>query len=342
MPCRIAVDAMGGDFAPGSVVRGAVSAVESDSDVEIILVGDEQSIGLELESLGAESERIHIVHATEIIGMDEHPIEALRHKKNSSIVRLARLGSDGSAEAVVSAGNTGACAAAFQLKMRVLSGVSRAGIAVTIPTNRGPIVLCDAGANIYAKPHHLFEYAVMASVYAERLLEIESPRVGLLSIGEESLKGTELVREAHDLLSADERVNFVGNVEGRDLFSGSCDVAVCDGFLGNVVLKLAEGLSEGLFTRIEDDVRRFDASLSAKLSEALALLRERHDYSEYGGAPLLGIDGACIICHGGSNEKAIRNAIVTAKRFRQLDVNEAIVSRLTPQANHAVGEQRAN
>ncbi len=332
MPCRIAVDAMGGDHAPGAIVRGAAEAVTQESDIELFLVGDEERVRAELPPLNGLGERVHVVHASEAITMDEHPIEALRRKKNSSLVRLARLAADGEVDAVVSAGNTGAFAAACQLKMRVLPGISRPGIAVTIPTYYGPFVLCDAGANIHAKPHHLYEYAVMASLYAERLLGVESPRVALLSIGEESLKGTELVLQAHALLKADDSIKFVGNLEGRDLFNNVCDVAVCDGFVGNIVLKLAEGLAEGLFQMLASEMEECpEPGAAAGFEDVLTRLRGRHDYSEYGGAPLLGVDGTCIICHGHSNERAIHNAVLTAKRFRQLGFNEGIVSRLHPQ-----------
>jgi glycerol-3-phosphate acyltransferase PlsX len=190
-------------------------------------------------------------------------------------------------------------------------------------------VLCDAGANIHAKPHHLYEYAVMASIYAEKLLNIANPRVGLLSIGDEGLKGTELVRQAHALLKADEQVRFVGNVEGRDLFHNLCDVAICDGFVGNIVLKLAEGLAEGLFHTISAELEAALPDLAPRFGEALSNVRVRHDYAEYGGAPLLGVDGACIICHGRSNEQAIRNAVMTARRLRELGLNEAITARMS-------------
>lgn len=330
MCCRIAVDAMGGDHAPGAIVRGALEAATQDPGIELVLVGDRERIEAEISAatVNGQRGRVRVLHASEAIGMDEHPVESLRRKKDSSLLRMAQLGADGEVDAVVSAGNTGACAAACQLKMRALRCISRPGIAVTIPTYHGLFVLCDAGANIHAKPHHLYEYAVMASLYAERLLGVERPRVALLSIGEESLKGTELVCQAHELLKADDSIRFVGNLEGRDLFNGLCDVVVCDGFVGNIVLKLAEGLAEGLFKTIAAELNDVDAEVSKHYSEVLARVYSRHDYSEYGGAPLLGVDGTCIICHGRSTERAIRNAIVSASRFRQLGFNETIVKRL--------------
>ncbi len=333
MSFRIAVDAMGGDHAPEAVVRGAIDALSDSDEIELILVGDEPRIHDLLSSsngggsVNGWAERVRVLHASETIGMGESPVEALRRKKDSSLLRVAQLGADREADAVLSAGNTGAYAAACQLKMRPLSCISRPGIAVTIPTLYGPFVLCDVGANIYAKPHHLYEYAVMASLYAEQLLSIESPRVALLSIGEESLKGTELVRQAHALLKADDRIRFVGNLEGRELFNDFCDVAVCDGFVGNIILKLAEGLSEGLFRMFESEINSLGEKVASDFAALFKSVRSRHDYSEYGGAPLLGVDGTCIICHGCSNELAIKNAVLTAHRFRRLGFNEAIVNR---------------
>lgn len=328
MPIRIAVDAMGGDHGPGVIIRGAVHALSDDAEIDLFLVGDQTRIEAELNDVGRTRDRITVVHASEAIGMDEHPVESVRRKRDSSLLRMAQLGADGAVDAVVSAGNTGACVAACQLKMRSLRNVARPGIAVTIPTFHGPFVLCDAGANIYAKPHHLYEYAVMASLYAHKLLGIDQPRVALLSIGEESLKGTELVRQAHELLRADGRIRFVGNLEGQDLFDNVCDVAICDGFVGNVVLKLAEGLADGLLATVQSEVERVEPGLASRFLEILQRVRVRHDYSEYGGAPLLGVDGTCIICHGRSNERAIRNAVMAAHRFRRLGLNEAIESHL--------------
>lgn len=332
MHCRVAVDAMGGDHAPGVVVRGALEAVLQDPDVSLVLVGDAGQIEPELSSTQPDPERVRIVHASESIGMDEHPVAALRRKQDSSLLRMVQLAADGEVDAVVSAGNTGACAAACQLKMRPLKCVSRPGIGVTIPTYYGPVVLCDVGANIHAKPHHLYEYAVMASLYAQKLMDISAPRVALLSIGAESLKGTELVRLAHDLLKADDSVAFVGNVEGRDLFDDVCDVAICDGFVGNLLLKLAEGMSEGLFRTISTEIGEACPDLSERFASIMDRVRARHDYTEYGGAPLLGVDGTCIICHGRSNERAIRNAVLTALKFRRLGFNEAIAARMGPVA----------
>jgi len=328
MGCRIAVDAMGGDHAPRAIVRGAVSATADDPAIELFLVGDKEQIDSELATLNGASDRVRVVHASQSIGMAENAIAALRAKKDSSLLRMVQMCVDGAADAVVTAGNTGACAAACQLKMRPLPCISRPGIAVTIPTMHGPIVLCDAGANIHAKPHHLYEYAVMASLYAEQLLGVESPRVAILSIGEESEKGTDLVCQTNELLTADSDIAFVGNIEGRDLFNDLCDVVICDGFVGNIVLKLAEGLAEGLIKTITAEVSGSGSDLPEGFSSMMDRVWSRHDYSEYGGAPLLGVDGTCIICHGRSNERAIRNAILNATKLRALGFNEAIVARL--------------
>jgi glycerol-3-phosphate acyltransferase PlsX len=260
--------------------------------------------------------------------MDDPPLEALRTKKDSSLVRMAELAAGGEVDAVLSAGNTGACAAVCQLRLKPLACVTRPGIAVAIPSFYGPFVLCDVGANIQARPRHLYEYAVMATLYAERVLGIDRPRVALMSIGEESGKGTGLVKRTHELLREDRALNFVGNAEGRELFEDRCDVAICDGFVGNIVLKFVEGLAEGLFRTIAREFDDEEPELKARFSGALNRVWWRHDYSRYGGAPLLGIDGVCVICHGRSSELAVRNAVGVARKFVEQNFNEAIVSRL--------------
>jgi glycerol-3-phosphate acyltransferase PlsX len=330
MAARIAVDAMGGDHAPHAIIRGAVQSLSEQDDLLLVLVGDESRVRAELKGIEGfdQWDRVRVVHASQVVAMDESPIDALRQKKDSSLVRMAQLGADREVDAIISAGNTGACAAAAQLKMRALRCVSRPGIAVTIPSFYGPVVLCDVGANIQAKPHQLYEYAVMATLYAEKVLGVEGPRIGLLSVGEESQKGNELVKQTHALLQADNVLRFVGNVEGRDLFSNTCEVAVCDGFVGNVVLKLVEGLSEGLFPTISREFGDEDPEAKARFDSALERVWARHDYSEYGGAPLLGVDGVCMICHGRSGERAIRNAVKASARFLSHEFNKAIAERL--------------
>ena len=331
MAVRVAVDAMGGDHAPRAIVRGAVRALAEDRAVEVVFVGDERTIHNELAgaAVGGNQSRIRIVHASQIVGMDEAPVEAIRNKRDSSLFRMVELAAAKEVDAVLSAGNTGACAAACQLKLKPLPCVSRPGIAVTIPSFYGPFVLCDVGANIQAKPRHLYEYAVMASLYAQGVLGIANPRVAVMSIGEESGKGTGLVKQTTELIEADKSLNFVGNAEGRELFEDKCDVAVCDGFVGNIILKFVEGLAEGLFKTIAHEFEDEAPDLKTKFNGALDRVWTRHDYSQYGGAPLLGINGVCIICHGRSNETAICNAVKAGRRFVEAGFCEAILSRLS-------------
>ncbi len=331
---RVAVDAMGGDRAPGEIVRGAVEALQDRDDFSLVLVGDETAIAGQLESLDFDSDRMKVVHTSQVIEMAESPVDALRQKKDSSILRVAKLASSGEAEAIISAGNTGAFAAACQLKLRTLPGVVRAGIGVAIPSFHGPFVLCDCGANIQPKPGHLHQYAVMANLYAQKLLGIESPRVALLSIGEESEKGTALVKKTHELLRGEERINFIGNVEGRELFEGVCDVALCDGFVGNLMLKFVEGVAEGFIQTLSREFEReiTDEATQRVARTALERVWAQHDYSEYGGAPLLGVDGISIICHGRSDSRAIRSAVGVACRFLSSDYNRAVTEQISTPA----------
>jgi glycerol-3-phosphate acyltransferase PlsX len=329
---RIAVDAMGGDNAPREIIAGVIEALPLlDEEWHVVLIGTESAIREELSrhpEAESYADRVHVEATTEVIAMDESPMEAIRQKKDSSIVRMAKLAAGGQMEAVLSAGNTGACAAACQLKMRTLPGVHRPGIAVVLPTFHGPLTICDVGANIAAKPHHLHQYAIMATLYAEHLVGTSNPRVGLLSIGEEDVKGTELVHQTRRLLQDDPDINYVGNVEGRDLFRGVCDVVICDGFVGNIVLKLTEGLAEGLFQTISHEIAEASQELAARFEPVVKTVWAKHDYSEYGGAPLLGVDGICIICHGSSDHRAIRNAVRVASQLAKHNINQMIVDRL--------------
>lgn len=331
MAIRVAVDAMGGDHAPAAIVRGAVQALAEDPELLLVLVGDEGIVRREVDAAkpGANASRIRIVHASQVVGMDAAPVEALRSKKDSSLVRMAALAAEGQADAVLSAGNTGACAAAAQFLMKPLPCVSRPGIAVTIPSFYGPFVLCDVGANIQAKAKHLYEYAVMGAIYAEKVLNIKNPRVALVSIGEESGKGTGLIKQTTELLKVNPTVNFVGNAEGKDLFEDHCDVAICDGFVGNIILKFVEGLAEGLFKTIAHEFADEAPELKAKFTSALDRVWARHDYSRYGGAPLLGINGVCVICHGRSNDTAIKYAVLAARKHAEQNISEAILARLS-------------
>lgn len=324
---RIAVDAMGGDHAPDEIVRGAIEGLAflGEGD-ELILVGREEAIRDRLPSPMPAGLSLH--HTPEVIEMDASPVEALRQKKQSSIVVMARMAADKQFDAVISAGNTGAFAAACQLKMKTIAGVHRPGIGVVLPSFAGPLTVCDAGANVTPKPQHLLQYALMAATYAETILNITNPRVGLLSIGGEQVKGNTLVKQAHELLKQETGLNFVGNVEGRELFSGACEVAICDGFVGNVVLKLTEGLAEGLLRIIVREVSAESEDLAKRLEPVFKTVWSKHDYSEYGGAPLLGVDGSCIICHGSSDHRAIKNAVRIAAQFIRSDLNFAMTQRL--------------
>jgi glycerol-3-phosphate acyltransferase PlsX len=238
---------------------------------------------------------------------------------------MCKLVAKGEAEVAISAGNTGACVAAAQLRMRTLPGVSRPGIAVVLPTFHGPVTICDVGANIAPKPRHLQQYAIMAGAYCHAVCGIENPRVGLLSIGEEDAKGTTMVKEARQLMRDEPLINFVGNVEGRDLFKGTVDVVVCDGFVGNIVLKFIEGMSEGLFQTILAELQEIAPELIDQFKPVMKKIYAKHDWQEYGGAPLLGVGGYCIICHGKSEARAIMNAIRVGKQLVNSEVNPKIV-----------------
>ncbi|WP_106627031.1 phosphate acyltransferase PlsX [Selenomonas massiliensis] len=308
---RIAVDAMGGDFAPKEIVRGAVDAAKK-YDCEIVLIGDEEQIRAELHGADPTALRISIVHASEVIGMNEHPAEAVRSKKDSSIVVATRLVKEGQCDAVFSAGSTGAAVAAAQLILQRIRGVGRPSIATPMPTPDGVTLMLDSGANVDSKPEHLVQSAVMGSLYAQYVFGIERPRVGLLNIGEEETKGNEQAKETHSLLKAEPNIHFCGNAEGRDVPKGNFDVVICDGFVGNVVLKFAEGLAKTILGLIQEEIR--GAGLMAKLGALLLMptlrrLGKRLDVREYGGAPLLGVNGCCVIGHGSSDAKSVASAI---------------------------------
>jgi len=331
---RIAIDAMGGDNAPDAIISGAIEAVELlDEDDSIILVGPQQIVSEKLSRLKPHSEKaskvISVTDAPDIIGMSETPVESLRKKPKSSIAIIAKLAKRNLTDAVISAGNTGACVAAFQMRMRNLEGVNRPGIAVVFPTFEGPVTICDVGANIACKPINLYQYAIMAGIYSRHLLGIEAPRVGLMSIGSEDAKGNEIVKKARELIRADDKINFVGNIEGRDIFRGVCDIVICDGFVGNVILKLAEGLVDGLFKAIKNELGQEKLSLAMKFKPVITRIYKKYDYNEYGGAPLLGVNGAAFMCHGASESRTIKSAIMTAKKYHTQKVNQKIVEYLS-------------
>ena len=328
---------MGGDHAPDAILQGCFDAFELlEGDDEVLLVGNEEVIRKALqESKLADSGRYQVVPATQVIAMDESPVEALRHKKDSSIGVMAQLVADGKADVAISAGNTGACVAASQLRMRTLKGVARPGIAVVIPTFHGPVVLCDAGANVEPQPHHLLHYGIMGAAYARAVAGVEVPRVGLISVGEEAAKGNDVTKEAHKLLASEPQINFVGNIEGRDFFRGMVDVAVSDGFVGNVMLKSFEGLSEGLFRAMLFELSESQPELVNPFKKVLHTIKSRHDWQEYGGAPLLGVNGHTIICHGASEAKAIKASIRAAKRLVASGINQKIVNHISQTSGDA-------
>ncbi|MFA6134854.1 MAG: phosphate acyltransferase PlsX [Phycisphaerae bacterium] len=327
---RIGIDAMGGDRAPGEEVKGALAARKFLKDGDrIVLVGQEARIREHLQAEPAWPEFIDIIHAEQVIGMNEAPVEALRTKPNSSLVMMTKLHAAGEIDACISAGNTGAFVAAAQMNLRRLRGVHRPGIAVVTPTPHGPVAVCDVGANVACRPQHLYQYGIMASIYVDALCGAANPRVGLLSIGEEDAKGNPLVKETRELLKGDPHIRFVGNVEGRDLFRGTCDVMVCDGFVGNVVLKLIEGMAEGLLRALLAKLSESMPGQQEAIHKAAKAIAAEYDYNEYGGAPLLGVGGICIICHGSSSYRGIMNAVRVAVDFSGRHVNQQITQLLS-------------
>lgn len=334
---RIGIDVMGGDNAPDEILKGCFAALANlAADIQIVLIGDAGLINEAIAERGIKSTQIEVVGTTEVIGMDESPVDAVRAKKDSSLVIMGRMASPklpNRLDAIISAGNTGACVAAAQLHMRRLEGVIRPGIAVTVPTFAGPIVLIDVGANIEPKASHLAQYGVMGDIYARRVLGIENPRVALMNVGGEEQKGTQEVRDARDLLRATEGLNFTGFVEGRGVFNGEADVVITDGIVGNVMLKMAEGLSSGIFRALAKEVFAIDPTLASRLEPVVKSLYAKYDYHEYGGAPLLGVNGVCLISHGSSVARTITNAIRRAHNFVELGVNEEIVTRLAAAAH---------
>jgi glycerol-3-phosphate acyltransferase PlsX len=322
---RIAVDAMGGDHAPSRIVDGALAAARH-LGIGVDLVGRQDAVHAEIarhEDHAALD--IRVIDAPDVIGMSESPAQALRRKPRASIRVAAELVARGESAALVSAGHTGAVVVAAHAMFGMLRGVDRPGLAPSVPTRGGSAVLIDAGATVECKPSHLLQFAVMGSVYARTWMGVERPRVGLLSIGEEETKGNELTREAHRLLKAS-RLHFIGNVEARDIFSGEADVIVADGFTGNVALKLSEGLVEMVEELLGEELQStFSSQVGYLLSRrAFRRFRRRVDYSEYGGAPLMGVAGLCIVGHGRSSAKAVRNAVAMAARFATSRVLERV------------------
>jgi len=329
---RVALDAMGGDNAPGEVVLGAIQAAREYS-MGVYLVGREEAIRAELARHDTQGLDLPIVHTDEVIEMDDHPASAVRRKKNASMTLALQLVRDGLALGAVSAGNSGAMMAASLFTLKRIEGVDRPALGGIFPTRDGVSLVIDIGANTDCKPEYLQQFALMGSIYMERIFSVSSPRVGLLANGEEETKGNEQVQQAHQLLKANSAtlgLNFIGNVEGRDIPAGGADVVVCDGFVGNVVLKLSEGLAETILGLLRTQMT---SSLPSKL--AAAVLRpglrnvfRRLDYAEYGGVPLLGVNGSAIVSHGRSNAKAIKNALRVARQTAETNVAGAIAQGL--------------
>ncbi len=330
---RIAVDAMGGDKAPSVVAEGALLAAK-EYGYRIVLVGQKEAIEKEFSKYKKNLRDISIHHASEVVEMGESPAVTIRKKKDSSINVMIELARAREVDAVVSAGNTGAVVCAATLGLGLLQGIERPGIGVIMPNLKGAGILIDAGANIDAKPQHLLQYGIMGEAYARYILNIESPKVGLLNIGEEETKGTDFVKESFRLLSESD-LNFIGNIEGKDIFTGECDVIVCDGFIGNVALKVSESLAETVGKLLKRELNRgFLPRLSAIFGHRVfKSIRKEMDYAEYGGALLLGIDGVCIIAHGSSTAKAIKNAIRVAAEEVEQNVNERIITAILPKEN---------
>ena len=326
---RIVLDAMGGDRAPVCTVQGAVMAA-NEYGYDITLIGLESAIKRELHGWSYPSGKIQIVHASEQIGMDEPAALSVRKKRDSSIVRGVELLKKKEFDAFVSAGNTGAVVCAGTLSLRLLPGVDRPGIAVIFPTLTKPVIVIDVGANIDPKPLHLLQYGIMGDAYSKHILGKKNPTVGLLNIGEEATKGTEFVKDAHMMLS-ESKLNFIGNIEPKELYYGKADVVVCDGFVGNVFLKVTEGFADAATELLKRELKK--STILTKFGAILTLpafkaLKKKVDAAEYGGAPLMGVDGSVIIAHGASDEKAIKNAIRAAAENVSHQVNKHIVDEL--------------
>lgn len=322
---------MGGDFGPPVVVPGALTAARQGG-FALLLVGDDAALRAELQKHSVRGVSVEVVHASEVALMGEKPSEILRRKKDASIQVACRLVKDGAAHGVVSPGHSGASVACGMFIMGRIPGVERPALVSVLPSEKLPTVVLDVGANVDSKPHHLFQFGLMADAYTKTILDRDTPTIGLLSIGEEEGKGNTLVKEAYDIFKMAKNINFVGNVEGRDMFTGDVDIIVCDGFVGNVALKLAEGLSSSLSRLLKREL--LTSTLAAKIGTFLAKGAFKRfarfvDYAEYGGAPLLGLQGIVIVCHGRSNSLAIANATKMAAAFVQKRTNERLVANIS-------------
>ena len=324
----LALDAMGGDRAPDVNIEGAILAVKQ-TDNNVILVGQENVIYAQLEKWSRKytfpKERISVVNATEIIEMGEHPANAARHKKDSSMAVCCKLVAEGKADAFVSMGNSGAAMAVSLLYLKRIPGVSRPVISVPFPTLNGRCIIVDAGANVDCKPEHLLQFAIMGNIYAKNIMGIRNPKVAVLSIGEEDTKGNELTLQASDLLKK-ANLNFVGNIEGGDVPKAKADIIVCDGFVGNIFLKTSEGIAEMVSKFIKNSIKSNPLYWGAApfLKLAMKKVKKKIDYDDVGGAPLLGVNSPCIIGHGKSNSRAVKNALIVAAKFAENNINKKI------------------
>jgi glycerol-3-phosphate acyltransferase PlsX len=322
---KVVLDAMGGDHAPQVNIEGAVQTVQESDDIEVILVGDETAVRQELKGRKYRADRISVVHASQVVEMHESPTAAIRKKRDSSIRVGLGLVKAGKADAFVSAGHSGAVMGTSLLLLGMSKGVDRPAIATLMPTLRDTFILLDVGANVDCKPENLQQFALMGNIYCKLILGREKPKVGLLSIGEEDVKGNELTKEAFKLIRQSS-INFIGNIEGKDIFTGAADVVVCDGFTGNIALKISEGLAEIILKMLKREISNVTAGKIGylMLKPAIRNFKKKTDYDEFGGAPLLGINGTSIISHGRSSAKAIRNALRVADDFARKRVYEAI------------------
>lgn len=327
---KIALDAMGGDFAPQNIIAGAVLALREQPEIsKLFLVGDTARIEAELKTHRCTDGRIEIVHSTQIVEMSDGAVDAVRRKKDSSVSRAVDLVKSGAADAIVSAGHTGAAVAATTIKLRTLPGVERPGIAAIIPTETNLFVLIDAGANIDAKPIHMLQYAIMGAVYSRHVLGYKNPAIGLMSIGGEDVKGSDFTKDVFKMLK-ESSLNFRGNIEGHDLFENPAEVVLCDGFVGNVVLKTCESIAHAIFCWLKHELKRSPVRMGgAWLARgAFRAIKKKTNYEEYGGSPLLGVNGICIIAHGSSTPLAIKNAVRVAAESIAQQINPHIVAEI--------------
>jgi len=328
---KIALDAMGGDFGPPNLVSGAVMALRDYPQIEkLFLVGDTPQIEAELKKHKCNDRRIETVHSTQVVAMSDGAVDSVRRKKDSSVSLALDLVKKGEAAAIVSAGHTGAAVAATTIKLRTLPGIDRPGIAAVIPSETNIFVLIDAGANSDAKPEHLLQYGIMGSVYSRHVLGYQNPSIGLMSIGGEDVKGTDLTKEVFKMLKRS-ALNFRGNIEGHDLFAHPVEVVVCDGFVGNVILKTCESVGDAIFKWLKHELVKNKVRMAGAFlaQEAFRAIKKRINYEEYGGSPLLGVNGICIIAHGASTPLAIKNALRVAAESIEQQVNPHIIEEVS-------------